>query len=57
MAYDDYLANCIRRALAERRDFTERKMFGGLAFLYQGRMCCGVGCHGVQSRWYVEREP
>lgn len=42
MAYDERLANRIRRVLGERRDFTERKMFGGLAFLYQGRMCCGI---------------
>ena len=28
--------------LADRSDFTERKMFGGLAFLCQGRMCCGI---------------
>jgi hypothetical protein len=31
MAYDEQLANRIRRALAERRNFIERKMFGGLA--------------------------
>jgi hypothetical protein len=42
MAYDEHLANRIRRALGDRRDFTERKMFGGLAFLCQGRMCCGI---------------
>ena len=42
MAYDEQLANRIRRALGERRDFTERKMFGGLAFLCRGRMCCGI---------------
>ena len=42
MAYDERLANRIRRALADRQDFTERKMFGGLALLCQGRMCCGI---------------
>lgn len=42
MAYDEQLAHRIRRALSDRRDFTERKMFGGLAFLCQGRMCCGI---------------
>jgi TfoX N-terminal domain len=42
MAYDEHLANRIRRELGDRRDFTERKMFGGLAFLYEGRMCCGI---------------
>ncbi len=42
MAYDEPLASRIRRALGDRMGFTERKMFGGLAFLYQGRMCCGI---------------
>ena len=42
MAYDEHLASRIRRALDDRSEFTERKMFGGLAFLCQGRMCCGI---------------
>ena len=42
MAYDEHLAGRIRRALGDRKEFTERKMFGGLAILCQGRMCCGV---------------
>ena len=42
MAFDEDLANRIRRALGARKEFNERKMFGGLAFLYQGRMCCGI---------------
>lgn len=42
MAYDEKLANRIRTALKKAPHFTEKKMFGGLAFLYQGNMCCGV---------------
>jgi len=42
MAYDEHLATRIRRAFGDRREFSERKMFGGLAFLYEGRMCCGI---------------
>ncbi len=42
MAYDERLAERIRRALGRRSDITEKKMFGGLAFLSEGRMCCGV---------------
>jgi len=42
MAYDEQLANGIRQAFGTRNDITERKMFGGLAFLYRGRMCCGI---------------
>lgn len=42
MAYDEQLANRIRQAFGTQKDITERKMFGGLAFLYRGRMCCGI---------------
>lgn len=42
MAYDEQLANRMRQALGTRNDITERKMFGGLAFLCLGRMCCGI---------------
>ena len=42
MAYDEQLANRIRHAFGARSDITERGMFGGLAFLCRGRMCCGV---------------
>jgi len=42
VAYDEQLANRIRQAFGTRSDITERKMFGGLAFLYLGRMCCGI---------------
>src|SRR5206468_12033149 len=42
MAYDEPLANRIRQAFGTRHDITERKMFGGLAFLHRGRMCCGI---------------
>jgi TfoX/Sxy family transcriptional regulator of competence genes len=42
MAYDERLANRVRRAFGARHDITERKMFGGLAFLCRGRMCCGI---------------
>jgi hypothetical protein len=42
MAYDETLADRIRTAFAGRSGITERKMFGGLAFLYRERMCCGI---------------
>ena len=42
MAYDAQLANRIRQAFGVRNDITERKMFGGLTFLYRGLMCCGI---------------
>lgn len=42
MAYDERLAERIRRALGPRARFTEMKMFGGLAFLLCGKMFCGI---------------
>jgi len=42
VAYDDELAERIRKVLGVRSDVTEKKMFGGLTFLCGGRMCCGV---------------
>jgi TfoX/Sxy family transcriptional regulator of competence genes len=42
MPYDDRLAARIRKALAGQPGISERKMFGGLAFLVDGKMCVGV---------------
>jgi TfoX/Sxy family transcriptional regulator of competence genes len=42
MPYDEGLAERVRQELDERADVTERKMFGGLAFLIAGNMCVGV---------------
>ena len=39
MAYDEDLANRLRELLADEDNITERKMFGGLAFLLHGNMC------------------
>jgi TfoX/Sxy family transcriptional regulator of competence genes len=38
MAYDEDLANRIRELIAGAPDVTEKKMFGGLAFLIGGNM-------------------
>jgi hypothetical protein len=42
MAFDQGLAERIRKHLAGRKGLTERRMFGGLAFLLNGNVCCGV---------------
>lgn len=42
MAFDEALAGRVRSLLARRRGVTERRMFGGLAFLVNGHMACGV---------------
>ena len=42
MAYDKGLAQRLRGALEERDDIVEKKMFGGIAFMHRGHMCCGI---------------
>jgi TfoX/Sxy family transcriptional regulator of competence genes len=42
VAFDERLADRIRASLRDRMDVDERKMFGGIAFLINGNMCCGV---------------
>ena len=41
MSYDEKLAIRVRRALGGR-DVVEKKMFGGLCFMVNGSMCCGL---------------
>jgi len=42
MAYDEGLAERVRGALPADAEVTERRMFGGLAFLLNGHMFAGV---------------
>ena len=42
MAFDENLAGRVRDVLASEPGLTERKMFGGLAFMLGGHMCCGI---------------
>jgi TfoX/Sxy family transcriptional regulator of competence genes len=42
MAYDEGLAERIRSALDGRSGISEKLMFGGVCFLANGKMCCGV---------------
>ncbi len=42
MAYDEKLAERIRTKLKGTRGLTEKKMFGGVGFLINGNMACGV---------------
>jgi TfoX/Sxy family transcriptional regulator of competence genes len=42
MAYDEPLAERVREAIGKRKGVTERKMFGGIAFMLNGNMMCGV---------------
>ncbi len=42
MVFDENLASRVRLALADEEGISEKKMFGGLAFLLNGKMCCGI---------------
>ncbi len=42
MAYDQQLAARIHDLLADRDGFSEKKMFGGVGYLFHGNMACGV---------------
>src|SRR6266508_5920591 len=44
MAFDEVLAARIRDVLGGTEGLAEKRMFGGIAFLVNGNMCCGV--HG-----------
>lgn len=42
MAYDETVAARLRDIFNDRDDVVEKKMFGGIAFMMRGNMCCGV---------------
>ncbi len=46
MAYDEELADRIRELLDGESDLTEKKMFGGLAFLIGGNMAVAASGQG-----------
>ena len=46
MAYDVELASRIRKALQGERGLTEKRMFGGLAFLIGGNMAVSASSQG-----------
>lgn len=42
MPFDETLAKRVRALLRGTDSLTERQMFGGLAFVVNGHMCCGI---------------
>lgn len=42
MAYDEQLAGRLRQALQQSDGISERRMFGGIAFMHNGNLVCGV---------------
>ena len=56
MAYDEGLAEMMRDERADQSGITERKMFGGLCFMMNGNMVCGVHTGGGMFRVGKSRE-
>jgi hypothetical protein len=50
MAYDEALVDGLRAALLRRKGVTEKKMFGGVCFMVNGHMCCGVASKDLVLR-------
>lgn len=42
MAFEEKLASRVRNFLKDAKHTSEKKMFGGIAFMLDGNMCCGV---------------
>jgi len=55
VAYDDMLAARIRSALVSESGISERKMFGGLAFMAGGNMFVGILGNVLMARVGPER--
>ncbi|HEY6707420.1 MAG TPA: TfoX/Sxy family protein [Actinomycetota bacterium] len=50
MAYDEGLATRVREVIGGQPGLAEKKMFGGLAFLLNGNMACGVSGEDLMVR-------
>ncbi|SMR71903.1 TfoX N-terminal domain-containing protein [Aliiroseovarius halocynthiae] len=50
MAYDNGLYELLKDDLGDRPDMSEKKMFGGIAFMLNGNMLCGVHKNGAMYR-------
>jgi TfoX/Sxy family transcriptional regulator of competence genes len=55
MSYDENLARRIRTIFDDNPRIEERPMFGGLAFLFDGKMCCGILQEDLVARLSHER--
>lgn len=51
MAYSEKLADRIREALIDLPDIEEKKMFRGLTFMINGKMCVGVSGDEMMCRF------
>ena len=57
MAFSETLAQRVRVVLAGTQGVTEKRMFGGLAFLKHGHMFVGVTGEDLMARVGKEHEP
>ena len=55
MAYDEGLAERIREVLSDRLELVEKKMFGGVGYMLNGNMACGVSADDLIVRVGPER--
>jgi TfoX/Sxy family transcriptional regulator of competence genes len=57
VSYDERLAARVRSflAMASRDDVVEKKMFGGICFMVNGAMCCGLTKEDLVVRVGAER--
>lgn len=46
MPHDPILAERVRHLLADRADFHEKRLMGGIAFMVKGGMCCAASGRG-----------
>jgi hypothetical protein len=56
MPFDEDIAKRIREVLSEECVATENRMFGGLAFMVQGHMCCGIVGRDLVIRIGADRQ-
>jgi len=55
MAYYEYLAERVKNVFNEKRiSFEARNMFGGLCFLVNDKMCCGIVKNQLMVRIGIE---
>jgi TfoX/Sxy family transcriptional regulator of competence genes len=50
MPYNEKIANKIRIALEGTKNLVEKKMFGGIAFMVNDKMCMGVDNDAIMLR-------
>jgi TfoX/Sxy family transcriptional regulator of competence genes len=50
VAFDEVLGERVRDLIGPRADISEKRMFGGLAFLVGGNLACGISGNDLMVR-------